>query len=163
MTILNEKTNDTKTREIKNISCVYTTQGKTDTELKDDYILIGSFSHNIILKSLKLTSSAALAGLTANIVLLDKDKKEFTYKDEGDDDQTLTALKTGIAFTTALTGTDQLPSALKFQTLEEYIINETAQPNYGGQVFIALKIATAPTAATAGVNILAETDFIEKI
>ena len=162
MSILNEKTNDTKTREVKNISCIYTTQGKEDTELLNDYILIGSFSRNVILKSLKLTSNLALAGLTVDIVLLDKDKKEFTYMEE-ETEQTLGALKSSVSLATALTGAEQLPTALKFQTLEEYIINETAYPNYANQVFIALKIKTAPTAATAGVNILAETDFIERV
>lgn len=163
MTILNDKTNNTKTRELKTISCIYETLGQVDTELKDDLILIANVNHNTLLKSIKLTSATAIAGLTADIVILDCNKEEFTYTKADDTEATLTPLKTDLSLATALDKVEQLSSSIGLETLEQYIINETAQPNYGGQVFIALKVKTPPTAPIKGAKILAETDFVENI
>ena len=161
MTILNEKTNEIKAREVKNVSCIYITKGEEDTELLNDIILVGNLSHNTILKSLKFTSSDNLAGFTADVILLNKDKEEITYESSGT--KSLSPLVNGLDFSTALTGTDKITPTLKLETLEEYIIGETGQKNYTDQVFVALKIKTAPTTATADVKILAEIDFIENI
>lgn len=154
MSILNEMTNGIKTREVKNISSIYTTQAKEDTELKDDIILIGNVNHNSILKSLKLSSSEAAAGLTADVILLNGAKEEI----DG-----LTALKEDIAFTTALDNSECLDATIKFGTLEDYIVAKTETTFYRGQLFIALKIKTPATTAKAGLKILADINFIENI
>ena len=163
MTILNNKTNNTKVRDIKDIYCIYETQGKTDTELKDDLILVGNVNYNTILKSLKVSTSATAAGLTVDVVLLNRNKEEFTYTKSDGTEANLTSLKAGLSLATALNDQEQLTSAFKFQTLEEYIINETAQPNYREQVFVALKIKTPPTAKIKGVKILTEINFVENV
>lgn len=162
--ILNKNSlDDLKTRQLKYISTSYKTVGDGDKEKSDAFIVIGSFSPNVSLRSIKLSSDGALAGCTVDLVLLNGDKEEISYK-LGEEDKTITPIKSGISLATALTAGEQLPLALKLKTLEKYITDDSsAFKSYRGQLYLALKIKTAPTTATADVNLLAEVDFIEKI
>ena len=167
MSILNNFNDSLKTREVKNISSLYKLQNKTDTEKIDDFILIGNFSHNIILKSIKLSTEKVLTGLVGDIVILDKDKNEIKYFDSSQVEHTLSPLAEDVAFVKSsaeIKDKEILDNSMKFKTLEEYILSEdTERKSFSEPIFIAIKITTAPTSPVVDGKILAEIDFIEKI
>lgn len=155
MTILNENKFENKAL-LKSFNVVYATIGGTEKpEAKDDLIILGAFNYNTRLQSLTLSSSENLTGMVADLVLLDYNKNIFTKNNAE------VVLKSNISFGTALNNVRQLKIEDRLKTLEEIIVENGK--GYKNQVFIALKITTAPTTAIADVNILAETNFVDEI
>lgn len=163
MTILNDNSNTTKKIIISNVSAIYKTKDAEHIEHVGDYILLGGFNSNVILKSIKFSSLQSIV-MQCGLVLLNSKKEEIKYKDASDVEHTLTPLVPdgGLNFSSVLTNVEKLDNSFKFKTLEEHIINETGEKIYRDEVFLALKVTTAPTTAVAGLPILVETDFIEK-
>lgn len=161
MTVLNVDSNSTKKVGLGYISSIYKTKGEVvegspTTEIAGDKIILGNFTHNTILKSLKLYVDVALTGAVFSLVFLDEKNEEIVDADGN----VLDPIEDTI--TLSVDGAEMLDNSYKFSTLGELLTEAVKVDTYQQATKIALKITTAPTTPTADVKILSEIEFIEK-
>lgn len=168
MAVLNINSESLKTRIVKTISSQYDFENTKEAtpapvEAVGDYILLGLFNKNVILKSLVLNSANA-DGVVGNLVLLSQDKQEIQWEESGTT-ETLPAIVSSVELGDAdVEGKDILPEALKNLTLQKFILSENTERNeFNEPIYLAFKVTTAPAAATSEATLNAEINFIENV